>query len=99
MSVRSLLFQASVPPTFWVAALSTTTYLLNILPTKTLDFSTLHFALHGTLPSYEHLCVFGSKCYPNLSATAAHKLAPWSVMCVFLGYSLHHKGYLLSRSP
>jgi hypothetical protein len=92
--VRSLLFQASGPLTFWAAALSTATYLLNILPTKTLNFSTPYFSLHGTHPLYEHLRVFGCKCYPNLSATAAHKLAPRSALCVFLGYSLHHKGYI-----
>ena len=32
-------------------------------------------------------------CYPNLSATAPHKLSPRSVLCVFLGYSAHDKGY------
>ena len=42
--IRSLLFQASIPPRFWAAALSTATYLLNILPTKTLDFSTPYFS-------------------------------------------------------
>jgi hypothetical protein len=31
-TVRSLLFHASVPPTFWVAALNMVTHLLNILP-------------------------------------------------------------------
>jgi len=45
------------------------------------------------LPTYDHLRVFGCKCYPNLSATAPHKLAPRSALCVFLGYSAHHKGY------
>jgi len=35
------------------------TYLLNILPTKTLGFATPHFALHGVLPTYDHLRVFG----------------------------------------
>jgi len=68
-------------------------HLLNILPTKTLQFSTQHFILFGTMPNYEHLCIFGCKCYPNLSAATAHKLAPRSAMCVFLGYSAHHKGY------
>jgi hypothetical protein len=68
--VRTLLFQASIPPTFWAAALGTATYLLNILPTKTLPSGTPHFALLGNHPSYEHLRVFGCKCYPNLTPTA-----------------------------
>ena len=91
--VRSLLFQASIPPSYWAEALNTTTRLLNILPTKTLRFSTPHQALFGTAPVYNHLRVFGCKCYPNLLATSPHKLAPRSVLCVFLGYSDHHKGY------
>ena len=90
--IRSLLFQASMPPPYWAEALHTAT-LLNILPTKTLDFSTPHSALLGSAPSYDHLRVFGCKCYPNLSATAPHKLAPRSALCIFLGYSAHHKGY------
>jgi hypothetical protein len=46
--IRSLLFQASMPPSYWVEALSTATSLINILPTKTLVFSTPHLALLGT---------------------------------------------------
>ena len=75
------------------------TYLRNILPTKTLGFATLHSALHRVPPTYDHLRVFGCACYSNLTATAAHKLAPRSTLCVFLGYSTHHKGYsCLDRS-
>jgi len=91
--VRCLLFQASLPSFYWVEALQTVTYLLNILPTKTLRSSMPHAALFGVAPSYDHLHVFGCKCYPNLSATATHKLSPRSTLCVFLGYSAHHKGY------
>jgi hypothetical protein len=45
-------------------------------------------------------CVFfGFACYPNHCATAPHKLTPRSALCVFLGYSTHHKGYqCLDRS-
>jgi histone deacetylase 1/2 len=92
--IRSLLFHAHVPPSYWPTALSMATHLLNLLPTKTLSFSTPHFALFGVQPSYKHLRVFGCACYPNLSDTAPHKLSPRSSLCVFLGYSPHHKGYV-----
>ncbi|RLM74346.1 uncharacterized protein C2845_PM15G17920 [Panicum miliaceum] len=91
--LRSLLFQASLPPAYWVEALHTATYLVNRLPTKTLAFSTPYSALYSTQPSYDHLKVFGCACYPNISSTAPHKLAPRSSLCVFLGCSSKHKGY------
>ena len=68
--VRSLLFQASIPPVYWAESLHTATYLLNRHPTKTLGGLTPFFALHGTHPTYTHLRVFGCACYPNLSSTA-----------------------------
>ena len=91
--LRSLLFQASLPPVYWVEALHTATYLVNRLPTKTLASATPFYHLYSTPPSYEHLKVFGCACYPNMSSTAPHKLAPRSSLCVFLGYSSEHKGY------
>jgi hypothetical protein len=75
------------------SSLHTATYLLNRLPTKTINAPIPYVALFGTAPSYEHLRVFGCACYPNMSATAPHKLAPRSTRCVFLGYSSDHKGY------
>jgi hypothetical protein len=59
-------------------------------------------ALMSLSPSYEHLRVFGCACYPNIAATAPHKLAPRSTRCVFPGYSTDHKGYRcldLSTNP
>lgn len=91
--MRTLMFQASLPTTYWVEALRAATYLLNLRPTKTLSFATPYFALFRIHPDLSHLRVFGCKCYPNLSATAPHKLAPRSTVCVFLGYPLEHKGY------
>jgi hypothetical protein len=92
--LRSLLFQVSIPGRYWVEGLHTATYLLNRLPTKAISMTSPYFALYGVAPSYEHLRVFSCACYPNPSAKAAHKLAPRSTRCVFLGYSADHKGYL-----
>ena len=91
--LRSLLFQASMPPFYWVEALHTAIYLLNLHPTKSLNFGIPYQSLFGSLPDYSHLQGFGYRCYPNLSATTTHKLASRSKPCVFLGYLDHHKGY------
>jgi hypothetical protein len=91
--LRCLLFQASLPASYWAEALHTATQLLNCLPSKAVRHPTPHFALYGTAPSYDHLRVFGCACYPNTSATAPHKLSPRSTRCLFLGYSPDHKGY------
>jgi hypothetical protein len=91
--IRCLLFQASVPATYWAEALHTATHLLNRLPSKAVSHPTPHFALYGTAPSYDHLRVFGCACYPNISATAPNKLSPRSTRRLFLGYSPDHKGY------
>jgi hypothetical protein len=91
--IRTLLIQASILGRFWAEGLHTATYLLNRLPSKTIQTACSHLALLGSAPSYEHLRVFGYVCYPNTAATVPHKLAPRSTRCVFLGYSSDHKGY------
>jgi histone deacetylase 1/2 len=91
-TMRTLLFQASLPAHFWAESLHASTYLLNRLPSIACPAPTPHHALFGT-PRYDHLRVFGCACYPNTAATASHKLAPRSTQCVFLRYSPNHKGY------
>jgi hypothetical protein len=88
-----LMFHASLPSAYWVEALYTTTYLLNLRPTKTLSFGTPHFTLFVVHPNLSHLRVLGCKCYPNMSATTPQKLAPRSIVHAFLEYPSEHKGY------
>jgi hypothetical protein len=79
---------------FWPDALATATYTLNRCPCRPRKNATPYELLFGHSPSYAHLLrVFGCLCYPNLTATAAHKLAPRSTACVFLGYPVDTKGY------
>jgi transposase InsO family protein len=75
-SMHTMLLHASVPMSFWLDALTTATYLLNRCPCRVRNNYTSYQLLLGTPPNYGHLRVFGCCCYPNTTATAAHKLAP-----------------------
>jgi hypothetical protein len=82
-----------MPPKFWVEALRTTTYLLNIRPTKSNPNSTPYHSLFLCHPNYSELRVFGCLCFLNTYSTSPDKLSPRSLPCVFLSYSDEHKGY------
>ncbi|KAF2317144.1 hypothetical protein GH714_012151 [Hevea brasiliensis] len=49
--------------------------------------------LFGALPDLSSLRTFGCLCYPYLRPYNKHKLENRSSPCIFLGYSLVHKGY------
>jgi len=69
------------------------TYLLNILPNKNLNFQSPLKILFQKDPSYSHVRVFGSLCYPLFPSPTINKLQPRSTPCVFLGYPSNHRGY------
>jgi hypothetical protein len=69
--ICTLLIQASLPGRYWTEGLHNVVYLLNHLPMKTISAVCPHVTLFGSTPSYEHLCVIGCACYPNIVATAS----------------------------
>lgn len=73
--IRTLLFQASLPPEYWVEALYTSNHLLNLLPSTAINNDVPYAKLFNKTPTYHHLCTFGCLCYPNLLPTSSHKLA------------------------
>jgi len=89
----SLLSRASVPLKFWDEAFIAATYLINRLPSSVLNFSTPLEHLFHQKPNYSALRVFGCACWPNLRPYNTHKLQFRSKQCVFLGYSVLHKGF------
>lgn len=71
------------------------TYLLNHLPTLHLNSVTPFERLFSKTPYYSILHKFGCACYPFLNPFNKHKLNYWTRLCVFLGISILHHGYIL----
>jgi hypothetical protein len=89
----ALLAQSHLPPKFWVEACLTAVYLINRMPSHTLQNLTPYTKLFKAKPSYSELRVFGCACYPLLQPYNKHKLEFRSKQCIFLGYSSNHKCY------
>ena len=71
----------------------TATNIINILPSKVVNFETPMERLLKEKPSYSSLRIFGCACWLNLRPFNSRKLAFRSIRCVFLGYSSLHKGF------
>ena len=91
-TARTLLVASHVPHKYWVEAISTALYLINRMPISGLLGSPWELLFH-TSPDYSRLKVFGCSCYPWLKPYVSSKLDGKSKECVFLDYSLQHKGY------
>ena len=61
--IRTLLFQAHMPPSYWVEALNMAAHLLNLLPSTAINNEIPITKLYNQTPTYEHLRVFGCLCY------------------------------------
>jgi hypothetical protein len=89
----ALLTHAFLPPSYWIYAFATTVYLINRMPTPTLNLSSPYHKIFLTAPNYSKLLIFGCLCYPWLSPYTSHKLESRPKPCVFLGYSLTQSAY------
>jgi histone deacetylase 1/2 len=81
----ALLAHASMPLKFWDEAFLCATFLINMLPSKVINFETPVERLLQTTPNYDSLRMFGCACWPNLCPYDKRKLAYRSTRCVFLG--------------
>jgi len=71
----------------------TAVFLINRMPTSTLKMASPFTKLFGQEPHYNTLKVFGCRCFPYLKGYNKDKFQPKTFPCIFIGYSLLHKGY------
>jgi GAG-pre-integrase domain len=88
----SIMAHSSLPTCYWDDIFLSVIYLINRQPSSHND-SSPYFTLFQKLPDYSLLWVLGCLCFPYTRPYTDHKLQPRSLPCVFLGYSLDHKGY------
>jgi histone deacetylase 1/2 len=74
-----------MPLKFWDEAFITATFLINLLPSKVLDFDIPVERLLHVTPNYDALRTFGCACWPNLRPYNKRKLAFRSKRWLSLG--------------
>nr|GEX69549.1 cysteamine dioxygenase [Tanacetum cinerariifolium] len=92
---RALRLQASIPLKFWGDCITTTTYLINRIPSSVLNNKTPYEKLLNKVPDYSHLRVFGCFAVATNPSRVIDKFSLRGVPCVFIGYHAHQKGYKL----
>ena len=92
--VRTLLLESFVPARFWCEALSAAVYLINRLPSSSLNHVSPFTRFFGYTPDYSGLRTFGCVCFVHLPPHERTKLTAQSIRCAFLGYAQHQKGFL-----
>ena len=58
----TMIFHSGVPKFLWVEAFTTTTFLINQLPSSSLTLDTPYYRLYGYHPNHSILPAFGSRC-------------------------------------
>ena len=93
--VRSMMSYSDLPPYLWNYALITTTYLLNLVPFKSVP-KTPRELWTGRKPSLSHLKIWG--CPAHVLRSGPNKLEARSKLVHFVGYPKGTKGYQFYNS-
>lgn len=81
---RALKFQSHLPNSFRGDFIMTAAHLVNLLPTKLLNYKTPFEVLYNKIPHYKHLKVFGCLCYATNVTASPNKLGSRALMGIFI---------------
>ncbi len=100
---RASLIKAHMLLSYWGEALTSAAYLINWVPSSTIDFQTPSQVLAEEIvaPAVPNLplYVFGCVSFLHLYNHQRNKLTPQVLRCVFLGYAAYQKGYRCYYPP
>nr|CAN65321.1 hypothetical protein VITISV_028038 [Vitis vinifera] len=101
--VRVSLIAAKIPISYWGEAITSAAYLINRVPSNSIDFQTPLQAFTNVVvaPYVTNLPprVFGCVAFVHLHKHQRTKLTSRALQCVFVGYALHKKGYRCYHPP
>ncbi|RVW87558.1 Rust resistance kinase Lr10 [Vitis vinifera] len=101
--VRASLIAAKTPISYWGKAITSVAYLINRVPSSSINFQTPLQALTNAIvaPTVPNLPprVFGCVAFVHLLKHQRTKLTSHALQCVFVGYALHKKGYRCYHPP
>ena len=101
--VCASLIESHMPLSYWGEALTSATYLINRVPSSTINFQTPSQALAEPIvaPVIPNLSphIFGCVAFVHLHKHSCNKLSPRALRCVFLGYAAYQKGYRCYHPP
>ena len=96
--VRSMLSKSIVPVSLWMYALKTVMYLLNRVPSKTVQKTPFELWT-GRKPSLRHMHVWGCQAEVRIYNPQEKKLDARTISGYFIGYPANSKGYMFYCPP
>ncbi|RVW12248.1 Retrovirus-related Pol polyprotein from transposon TNT 1-94 [Vitis vinifera] len=101
--VRASVIAAKTPISYWGEAITSAAYLINRVPSSSINFQTplqdlTNVVVAPTVPNLPPR-VFGCVAFVHLHKHQRTKLTSHALQCVFVGYALHKKGYRCYHPP
>lgn len=94
---RVLFYQPGLPHQYWaeIVHAAVNLILVNRLPSEAIQNISLLYKVLFNTPDYKFLKAYDCMCYPSLRPYTDNKFHLRSKTCVFIGYAIKYKGWML----